>query len=199
MTYPNNHGGFWTADDAAALVKAYFEGSSVENLMDTFGRSRNGIVSRLDKYGIDMNKQPKGNDMAVKELMEREELYDALVDFREGETLALKNKTDGDIKYVDTCNVFYAEGLVRLHPYTTFDRLQYVLDNFKLLEVSEEQDKYMVSVAGGRAPKKVHEGYESARHEAERLAKQNIGKPVTVLKLVDSIVAKQTIEIETCH
>ena len=61
-------------------------------------------------------------------------------------------------------------------------------------EIKELPAKYMVYVSGKASPKKVHNTYESACQEAERLAGKEVGYVVSVCKIEKQFIGKVIVE-----
>lgn len=64
----------------------------------------------------------------------------------------------------------------------------------EVIPVKQPESKYMVYVSGKASPNKVHNTYESACKEAERLAGKEVGYVVSVCKVERQFIAKVIVE-----
>ena len=64
----------------------------------------------------------------------------------------------------------------------------------EIIPTKQPEAKYMVYVSGKASPKKVHNTYESACQEAERLAGKEVGYVVSVCKIEKQFIGKVIVE-----
>lgn len=64
----------------------------------------------------------------------------------------------------------------------------------EVIPAKEPESKYMVYVSGKASPKKVHNTYESACQEAQRLAGKEVGYVVSVCKVEKQFIGKVIVE-----
>lgn len=62
------------------------------------------------------------------------------------------------------------------------------------IPAKQPESKYMVYVSGKASPKKVHNTYESACQEAQRLAGKEVGYVVSVCKIEKQFIGKVVVE-----
>lgn len=64
----------------------------------------------------------------------------------------------------------------------------------EVIPIKETESKYMVYVSGKASPKKVHNTYESACQEAERLAGKEVGYVVSICRVEKQFIGKIIVE-----
>lgn len=64
----------------------------------------------------------------------------------------------------------------------------------EVITAKEPESKYMVYVSGKSSPKKVHNTYESACKEAQRLVRKEVGYVVSVCKIEKQFISKIIVE-----
>ena len=62
------------------------------------------------------------------------------------------------------------------------------------IPIKQPESKYMVYVSGKSSPKKVHNTYESACKEAQRLVRKEVGYVVSVCKIEKQFISKIIVE-----